>query len=582
MKNIENFFLHPTHPTHKQYEALRALYVEKRSPKEVAKRLNYSIHTIRAIKRDFDAIISTGQIRSDWFFLTRSPGRKRDPVKGSAKEKIIRMRKQYYSVLDIKTVLDSEGITVSHDYIHRVLKAEGFGRLPKRTQREKRKVACALLKAPRSQSVVWADEIGKTYYSEWGVGILPFLPLLASLRVDEWIRAAGYPATRVLSNTQNILSFIALKLSGCQRFSHDDLWAMDRAIGLFSGLNVLPKDTTLSTYSYRITRSMNRAFLKSMWQTFQAYGIGRSINLDFTAIPHWGDESVLQTHWSGKRGKRLKSILALLCQDPDSGLFCYGDAELRRERQPECVLEFLDFWREGGNSPVCLVFDSKFTTYHQLERLDQDQVKFITLRRRGKQLIERFEQVSQDKKQRVRIEIGDRKYKTLTVYESEVLLPRTQCVVRQIVVSDNGRQKPAFIITNDRERTVPAIIRQYSRRWNVEKGISEQIEFFHLNRLSSSIVVKVDFDLTMTLACHNFYRMMAQRLVGFETETSMSLHHKFFHNGGKIQIQKDKLMIYLKKKRHLPILMHALKPYEKVPIPWLGDRIVQFKVWSTS
>jgi len=75
--------------------------------------------------------------------------------------------------------------------------------------------------------------------------------LLAKLRVADWIEEARYPETAELTRTHSFLSFLALKLAGYERYSHDDLWAMDRSLGLFAGLNVLPKDATLSSYSYR-------------------------------------------------------------------------------------------------------------------------------------------------------------------------------------------------------------------------------------------------------------------------------------------------------------------------------------------
>jgi hypothetical protein len=379
------------------------------------------------------------------------------------------------------------------------------------------------------------------------------------------------------------LSFIALKLSGHDRYSQDDLWAMDRGFGLFSGLNVLPKDSTLSTYSYRTNRGMNRIFLTEMFYKLKELGLlSGSVNLDFTVIPHWGDASVLENNWSGKRNKALKSILAALSQDPDTGIFCYSDAEVKHKDQAESVLEFVDFWRQGGEAPVCLIFDSKFTTYQNLEKLDRDNIKFITIRRRSKKLLSEYEKVPRQSRQLIRVEGDGRKYQWLEVYESMITLPKTTCQLRQIVVFDNGRQKETFFITNDTNRSASQIIRQYGKRWNIEKGISEQIEFFHLNSLSSSIVVKVDFDLTMTIAAHNFYRIMAGNFSGFEKETASSLNSKFFSNGGQFKIVKDAIIVELKKKRHLPILLEAMKPHDNTKIPWLGNRKFLFKLWATS
>lgn len=384
-KDIKKFFLTPTHVTHKKYEAMRALCVENIRAKDVAERFGYSLHTINAMKRDFINALGNNQIDSSHFFVTRLPGRNPDEDKASLRERIVELRKQNYSILDIKSVLHAEGKMVSHDYIDRLLVAEGFARLPKRTQIERKRASSKIIKAPRSQAIDWEMDSERVFHSERGIGVLPFIPLLARLGIDKWIEFASYPKTQELDRVQSVLSFIALKLSGHLRYSQDDLWAMDRGFGLFGGLNVLPKDSALSSYSYRTDRQMNRRFLRAMFRKLRRSGLlSGQVNMDFTAIPHWGDASVLENNWSGRYGKRIKSVLAALCQDPDTGIFCYSDAEIRHHNQPDCVLEFVDFWKQVGRKPSCLIFDSKFTTYQNLEKLDKDKIKFITLRRRSK------------------------------------------------------------------------------------------------------------------------------------------------------------------------------------------------------
>ncbi len=583
VEDIKTFFLNPTHVTHRKYEAMRALCIEKIRAKDVAERFGYSLFSINAMKRDFVNAVKSNQIDSSHFFVTRLPGRNPDANKANLKEKIIQLRKQNYSILDIKSVLHTEGEMVSHDYIDRLLAAEGFARLPKRTQIERKRASSKIIKAPRSQAINWEMDNDQVFHSERGIGVLPFLPLLARLGVDKWIEFASYPETSELNRVQSVLSFIALKLSGHDRYSQDDLWAMDRSFGLFGGLNVLPKDSALSSYSYRTNRQMNRRFLRAMFHKLKRLGLlSGQVNMDFTAIPHWGDASVLENNWSGKYSKRIKSVLAALCQDPDTGIFCYSDAEIKHRNQPDYVLEFIDFWKEEGKKPSCLIFDSKFTTYQNLEKLDEDGIKFITLRRRSKRLLFDLEKIPEKEWEKVAVEGPSRKHERLMIHESEIILPKTKRPLRQIIVSGNGHEKEAFIITNDRERTVPQIIRQYGKRWNIEKGIAEQIEFFHLNSQSSSIVVKVDFDLTMTIAAHNFYRIMAQDLIGFEKETSCSLNSKFFNNGGQFKIQNGFIIIEMKKKRHLPLLMESLLKYQNVKIPWLDNRKLVFKLWATS
>src|ERR1700679_2856793 len=46
----------------------------------------------------------------------------------------------------------------------------------------------------------------------------------------------------------------------------------------------------------------------------------------------------------------------------------------------------------------------------------------------------------------------------------------------------------------------------------IENGISEAVQFFHIDALSSMVGMKVDFDMQLTLVASSLYRMMAQRM----------------------------------------------------------------------
>ncbi|MFZ3253746.1 MAG: hypothetical protein WA133_05650 [Syntrophales bacterium] len=75
-------------------------------------------------------------------------------------------------------------------------------------------------------------------------------------------------------------------------------------------------------YSY----SLDEVHLLKLQQAFVKKAVrlglydGNVINLDFHTIPHYGDESALQEHWAGARGKRMKGALTLFAQDAASKL----------------------------------------------------------------------------------------------------------------------------------------------------------------------------------------------------------------------------------------------------------------------
>ena len=57
--------------------------------------------------------------------------------------------------------------------------------------------------------------------------------------------------------TSALLSLLALKLLHKERRSHISDFNFDEALGLFAGLNILPKTTFATDYSYRTHGSIN-------------------------------------------------------------------------------------------------------------------------------------------------------------------------------------------------------------------------------------------------------------------------------------------------------------------------------------
>jgi hypothetical protein len=429
----------------------------------------------------------------------------------------------------------------------------------------------ASIEVPASEPMVWRNE---SFPTEHGGGPLVFLPFIERLGIVPAIQRAGFPKTSVLSDTASVMSLLALKLLGNERLSHDAPYSLDRALGLFAGLNVLPKNASLSSYSYRVRREQNLALLKELARIFQSDNNGSdTFNLDFKAIPHWGDQSVLENNWAGMRSKRIKSLLALLVQNPDSGMLMYSDACIRHRNESNAVLEFVDFWKEGQNkSPKMLIFDSRFTTYENLSKLNLEDIKFLTLRRRGKKLITQTNALPEQQWQTVNIP-GKRKYPKVRVHDSLIDLRHYDGKLRQIIVTDHGRNQPTFLVTNEFDMPIAALITKYAHRCLVEQEIAEQINFFHLNSPSSSLVIKVDFDLTLSLLAHNLFRTLARQLPRFEKCTVATIARDILQNGANIVVENREVTVNLKKKVHLPTLFELQWMKEKTYLPWMGAKI---------
>jgi len=118
--------------------------------------------------------------------------------------------------------------------------------------------------------------------------------------------------------------------------------------GAICRVECITQNRVVTSYSDRVTSDMNRRFLRQLHRVWMKAGLLEDTsNLDFTTIPYWGDDTHLENNWSGKRGKALSSILAVLAHDPDTGLIDYGNANILQKEESAVVIEFLDFYHSG-------------------------------------------------------------------------------------------------------------------------------------------------------------------------------------------------------------------------------------------
>lgn len=562
----EKFFTHPQHEWQRRYEALRALYVERLPHKIVADRFGYSPGYIRLLRHQF----AHGKI--DLAEPLPADKTQRRRVSAETRRKIIQWRNQQLSSGQITELLSEDGVELSVRTVERVLAEEGFAKLPRRTRIKTGMTVKGAQIPDRSEIVSLSELVGQRLNSD-NAGVFLFAPFLSQIDIAGIVESADLPGSKVIPATNYLLSFIALKLIGTERYAHVGDHSFDQALGLFAGLNVLPKCTAMSTYSYSLNDLHIQRLQKAFIDNASKLGLydGHFVNLDFHTVPHFGDESVLEKHWAGARGKRMKGALTLFAQDSQSKLILYTDANIRRSESDDQVIKFLTFWKtiRRGVQPT-LVFDSKFTSYAKLSELNAEHnVKFITLRRRGATMVDDIDAI--DEWKTIHIPHEKRKYPNPQVHESFTGLRHYSGQVRQVIVRGNGREKPAFLITNDFDMPLELLVGNYARRWRVENGIAEAVKFFHLNALSSPIVTKVHFDIALTMVADTLYTMLARKLRGFEDCDAPKLYRHFVRGKGTITVDGTTVNVIYPKRAHNPILRQV--PWHNLPqrLPAFGN-----------
>jgi hypothetical protein len=410
-------------------------------------------------------------------------------------------------------------------------------------------------------------------------GTFLFLPLLARLGFDQIVQRAGYPGSKMVPATGALLSLLVLKLLDKERRSHISDFNFDEALGLFAGLNVLPKATFATDYSYRTQRCHQQQLL-SGWISALApllFPRGKIFALDFHAIPFRGDPAALDNHFLPRRGKAGPSVLSFFAQESESRVLCYANANLTRADQPGELMRFVEFWRGlTGRDPEWLYFDSKVVPYPELSRVNQRGIHFVTIRRRGAAVVRRLRRLPPETWQRAVIDTPKRCHQHIRFIDEMIRLPGYDGAIRQLAVDGLGREQPTLFVSNDLVETARSLVIRYAGRNAVEDGLGTSVNFFHLDCLASEVRLNVDLDATLTVLANGCYRWLAHHLHGFDKSAPKKVYRKFVETGGQVEVQSDRILVRFDKRSHNPILREAELDKGCPPIPWLGDRPVSF------
>jgi hypothetical protein len=112
----------------------------------------------------------------------------------------------------------------------------------------------------------------------------------------------------------------------------------------------------------------------------------------------------------------------------------------------------------------------------------------------------------------------------------------------------------------------------------IENGIADGIDFFHMDALSSSVAMKVDCDLQLTLMASSLYRIFGAQIGnGYETAKSRHIFRDFIDAVATITITPEKVLVKFQKRAHNPYLINSGFENEGYGIPWWGGRRLEFK-----
>jgi hypothetical protein len=571
----EKFFLSPQFPMQRQYEALRAFFVDDEPSGDVARRFGYSPGTFRVLCHQFR---HDPQKRAS-FFRQPQRGPQSTPARDRVRDLAIAMRKRNLSVYDMQRELAAAGHTISINSLAVLLREEGFSRLPRRADDER---PAAVKPEIADVADVRHLDLSPNSFRTPLAGLFLFVPLLDRINLDAVVTAARLPSSQMIPAAQAVRSLLAMKLIGTERKSHVMDLVLDQAIALFAGINVVPKRSYLAAYSSRIDHKACLRFMEAWLEQIERAGLprGPSFDLDFHSVPANSAEEPLEKHYVSSRSRSQKGILVFLARDAEQRVLRYANAGVTKSEQADEILQFVQFWKKHtGKLPTELVFDSQLTTYEKLSELNRQGIFFITLRRRSRKMLQQIYSQPDSAWRRISLPALTRIYRNPKVLEERVTLSGYDGELRQLTVMELGHEEPTILITNHRKLGPVELVTRYAQRMLIENGISEAVQFFHIDALSSMVGMKVDFDMQLTLMASSLYRMMAQRI---GREYSHSQAKTVFRNlldlTGKVEVKPTSVVVTLDKRAHNPYLVASGLANEPTSMPWFGGKklVIQF------
>ena len=560
----QQFFAEPATPRQRQYEALRAYFVERLASAEAARRFGYSPGAFRVLCHTF----RRGELPD--FFTTAHPGPREQPKKSAAQKQIVALRKRNYSVYEISQALKEQGTPLSATAVREVLAAEGFAPLPRRLDEERPGRV-----GPSAEAVANVGDFtlsSREFTTRVG-GLFLFIADLVRIDTDALALAAKLPGSRMIPAAHALRAALALKLWSIERKSHVMALVADEGLALFCGLNAMPKKSFLSEYSSRITRQTVSRLLASWHTRFagDALFTGESLNLDFHSVPYFGEHPLVQSHYLSKRSRRQPSILTFLAQDADSHVFCYANADIRKGEEADEVFRFIDFWkRQYGRVPQHLVFDSKLTTYEGLgpARRRRDHLHDPAPTHQGP---------ARRRRRAAPIRLAHRHTRLAAPQVSHAADLRTEGPSARAqlppAIHQGSRPRRAHDPGHQRCKILHRnLITRYAKRMLIENALAEAVRFFHIDALSSSVGFKVDFDMALLVLASALYRLTARRMRGYDDAQARQIFRDLVDMPADVAVTPAEVKVRFHRRAHLPIVLASGLIDKPVAVPWWQGR----------
>ena len=123
------------------------------------------------------------------------------------------------------------------------------------------------------------------------------------------------------------------------------------------------------------------------------------------------------------------------------------------------------------------------------------------------------------------------------------------------------------MLTNDR-KSAKKLITRYVQRMLIENALSDAIRFFHMNVLSSSIGIKVDFDMALLVIAIGLYRQLTKNVRGYTDFPAGPIFRDLINMPATVIVGTSEVTVRLHCRAHLSIIIDSGMLDRPVKVPW--------------
>ena len=110
----------------------------------------------------------------------------------------------------------------------------------------------------------------------------------------------------------------------------------------------------------------------------------------------------------------------------------------------------------------------------------------------------------------------------------------------------------------------------------IENALADAVRFFHIDALSSSVGLKVDFDMALLVLASGLYRLMANRMRGYQDAQARQIFRDLIDMPADISINQLEVTVRFHRRAHLPIILASDLFNKSVAVAWWKERRLRF------